>query len=100
MVVLGHFVVVVVVDTIAILSSIPNACVAANKMNVTALNMIRHGYARVRSQQSVPRTGTVCTGMAKPNYDKEQSFKVGDAKYVKALTSSAGALKCSRTSRC
>ncbi|XP_011025392.1 PREDICTED: probable pectate lyase 4 [Populus euphratica] len=39
-------------------------------------------------------------GMAKPNYNKEQSFKVGDAKYVKALTSSAGALKCSRTSRC
>jgi pectate lyase len=38
--------------------------------------------------------------MAKPNYNKEQSFKVGDAKYVKALTSSAGALKCSRTSRC
>ncbi|KAH8507624.1 hypothetical protein H0E87_009972 [Populus deltoides] len=39
-------------------------------------------------------------GMARPNYTKEQSFKVGDAKSVKALTSSAGALKCSRTLRC
>ncbi|KAG6775313.1 hypothetical protein POTOM_018757 [Populus tomentosa] len=39
-------------------------------------------------------------GTARPNYTKEQSFKVGDAKSVKALTSSAGALKCSRTLRC
>uniref|UniRef100_A0A2K2ACI2 Pectate lyase domain-containing protein n=1 Tax=Populus trichocarpa TaxID=3694 RepID=A0A2K2ACI2_POPTR len=39
-------------------------------------------------------------GMARPNYTKEQSFKVGDAKSVKTLTSSAGALKCSRTLRC
>nr|TKR79277.1 hypothetical protein D5086_0000273360 [Populus alba] len=39
-------------------------------------------------------------GTARPNYTKEQSFKVGDTKSVKALTSSAGALKCSRTLRC
>ncbi|KAI4327543.1 hypothetical protein L6164_019992 [Bauhinia variegata] len=37
---------------------------------------------------------------AKPNYNQEQIFKVVDAKYVRSLTKSSGALRCSRTSRC
>ncbi|GKV05359.1 hypothetical protein SLEP1_g17382 [Rubroshorea leprosula] len=39
-------------------------------------------------------------GGAKPNYNHEQSFKVANAKLVKALTSSSGILKCSKTSKC
>ncbi|GLU18461.1 hypothetical protein SLE2022_347610 [Rubroshorea leprosula] len=39
-------------------------------------------------------------GGAKPNYNHEQSFKVANAKLVKALTSSSGVLKCSKTSKC
>ncbi|CAK7339135.1 unnamed protein product [Dovyalis caffra] len=39
-------------------------------------------------------------GTAKPNYNKEQTFRVGDAKTVQAMTSSAGALRCSRTLTC
>ncbi|KAJ4829333.1 hypothetical protein Tsubulata_015565 [Turnera subulata] len=39
-------------------------------------------------------------GRAKPNYTKEQMFKVVDAKSVKSLTSSSGALKCKRRSTC
>ncbi|CAI0399996.1 unnamed protein product [Linum tenue] len=37
---------------------------------------------------------------AKPNYDDEQKFPIAEAKTVKNLTSSAGALKCSRTLTC
>ncbi|KAK7307570.1 hypothetical protein VNO77_40761 [Canavalia gladiata] len=36
----------------------------------------------------------------KPNYSKEQNFKVVDAKYVRSLTHSSGALQCSKTSLC
>jgi pectate lyase len=36
----------------------------------------------------------------KPNYNLEQNFKVVDAKYVRLLTRSSGALKCSKTSLC
>nr|PNX80909.1 major pollen allergen-like protein [Trifolium pratense] len=36
----------------------------------------------------------------KPNYRKEQGFKVVDVKSVRSLTRSAGALQCSRTSIC
>jgi pectate lyase len=36
----------------------------------------------------------------KPNYSKEQSFKVVDVKSVRSLTRSSGAFKCSRTSIC
>ena len=36
----------------------------------------------------------------KPNYSSEQRFKVSDAKYVRALTSSSGVLRCSITSIC
>lgn len=39
-------------------------------------------------------------GMAKPNYTAQQRFQVSDAKLVKALTSSAGALQCQRTIKC
>ncbi|KAJ8768266.1 hypothetical protein K2173_021206 [Erythroxylum novogranatense] len=39
-------------------------------------------------------------GNAKPNYNDQQRFKVADAKAVRSLTSSAGALKCSRTLTC
>ncbi|KAG5227544.1 hypothetical protein OIU77_022228 [Salix suchowensis] len=39
-------------------------------------------------------------GTAKPNYNKEQKFKVGNANSVQSMTSSAGALKCSRTLSC
>ncbi|KAJ4844479.1 hypothetical protein Tsubulata_006315 [Turnera subulata] len=46
---------------------------------------------------SFEQTGS---GLAKPNYTKEQMFKVADAKSVKSLTSSSGALKCSRTLTC
>ncbi|KAK4260022.1 hypothetical protein QN277_003198 [Acacia crassicarpa] len=35
----------------------------------------------------------------KPNYNAEQGFKVGDASCVRPITS-AGALRCSKTSRC
>ncbi|CAI8588653.1 unnamed protein product [Vicia faba] len=36
----------------------------------------------------------------KPNYNKEQSFKVVDVKFVHALTRLSGAFQCSRTSIC
>ncbi|XP_054786037.1 putative pectate lyase 11 [Prosopis cineraria] len=36
----------------------------------------------------------------KPYYNREQIFKVVDAKYVRALTRSSGALCCTKTSRC
>ncbi|XP_028764002.1 putative pectate lyase 17 [Neltuma alba] len=36
----------------------------------------------------------------KPYYNREQIFEVADAKYVRALTRSSGALRCSKTSRC
>ncbi|CAI8606128.1 unnamed protein product [Vicia faba] len=36
----------------------------------------------------------------KPNYNKEQSFKVVDVKYVRSLTRSSGAFKCSKTFIC
>ncbi|KAL5099024.1 hypothetical protein RYX36_003351 [Vicia faba] len=36
----------------------------------------------------------------KPNYSKEQSFKVRDVKLVRSLTQSSGAFQCSRTSIC
>lgn len=36
----------------------------------------------------------------KPHYSSEQRFKVADAKCVRALTSSAGVLRCSKTSIC
>jgi pectate lyase len=39
-------------------------------------------------------------GTAKPNYNKEQTFKVGSANSVQSMTSSAGALTCSRTLTC
>lgn len=35
-----------------------------------------------------------------PNYTADQMFEVADGKTVRLLTSSAGALKCPRTSRC
>ncbi|KAK4262216.1 hypothetical protein QN277_027799 [Acacia crassicarpa] len=35
-----------------------------------------------------------------PYYNSQQIFKVADAKYVRALTRSSGALRCSKTSRC
>lgn len=34
----------------------------------------------------------------KPNYNSEQNFKVADAKYVRAMTKSSGALSCKRNS--
>ncbi|KAI4351395.1 hypothetical protein L6164_005764 [Bauhinia variegata] len=37
---------------------------------------------------------------AKPNYNIEQMFNVAEAKNVRQLTRSAGALRCSKTSRC
>lgn len=43
---------------------------------------------------------TGMTGTAKPNYDKEQNFQVLDAKIVRKLTRSAGALRCTNKSRC
>ncbi|KDP41511.1 hypothetical protein JCGZ_15918 [Jatropha curcas] len=36
-------------------------------------------------------------GKAKPNYNDQQKFEVADAKFVKSITSSSGALKCHRT---
>ncbi|KAE9584234.1 putative pectate lyase [Lupinus albus] len=36
----------------------------------------------------------------KPNYNRDQAFKVADAKSVRSLTSSSGALRCSKTSIC
>ncbi|KAI4355600.1 hypothetical protein L6164_004357 [Bauhinia variegata] len=36
----------------------------------------------------------------KPNYNMEQMFKVAEAKNVRPLTRSVGALRCSKTSRC
>ncbi|KAK8491073.1 hypothetical protein V6N13_122015 [Hibiscus sabdariffa] len=39
-------------------------------------------------------------GGAKPNYNKEQKFKVVSAKSVRELTNSSGVLQCSRTLTC
>ncbi|KAJ9166443.1 hypothetical protein P3X46_021198 [Hevea brasiliensis] len=39
-------------------------------------------------------------GKAKPNYTNQQRFQVVDAKFVKSITSSSGALKCFRTIMC
>ncbi|XP_015579775.2 putative pectate lyase 2 [Ricinus communis] len=39
-------------------------------------------------------------GKAKPNYNNQQKFHVADARSVKSITSSSGALKCQRTIRC
>lgn len=39
-------------------------------------------------------------GKARPNYNPAQKFKVAKAKTVKELTSSAGALHCTRNSVC
>lgn len=36
----------------------------------------------------------------KPNYSKEQSFKVVNVKYVRSLTRSSGAFQCSKTFIC
>ena len=36
----------------------------------------------------------------KPNYTKEQRFKVVDVKSVRSLTRSSGALRCTKTSMC
>ncbi|KAK7252880.1 hypothetical protein RIF29_37135 [Crotalaria pallida] len=38
--------------------------------------------------------------VTKPNYTKEQVFKVADAKCVRSLTRASGALRCSKTSIC
>ncbi|KAM7277829.1 hypothetical protein ACFE04_004963 [Oxalis oulophora] len=40
------------------------------------------------------------TGRARPNYSPEQAFQVQPASKVRSLTSSAGALQCSKRSRC
>ncbi|XP_015883363.2 probable pectate lyase 16 [Ziziphus jujuba] len=37
---------------------------------------------------------------AKPNYNRQQNFQVIDAKYLRSLTRSAGALRCTRKLRC
>ncbi|XP_038717952.1 probable pectate lyase 16 [Tripterygium wilfordii] len=39
-------------------------------------------------------------GMAKPNYNPEQMFPVADARFVRSLTRSSGAICCSRSLRC
>ncbi|KAG8654757.1 hypothetical protein MANES_05G174001v8 [Manihot esculenta] len=39
-------------------------------------------------------------GGANPNYNDQQRFKVADAKFVKSITKSSGALKCFRTIMC
>ncbi|KAJ7953671.1 Pectate lyase [Quillaja saponaria] len=39
-------------------------------------------------------------GRLKPNYTSEQVFEVADAKSVRSLTRAAGALKCTKSSRC
>lgn len=39
-------------------------------------------------------------GKARPNYGPDQRFTVANAKTVKELTSSAGALHCTRNSVC
>ncbi|KAG7020030.1 putative pectate lyase 2, partial [Cucurbita argyrosperma subsp. argyrosperma] len=39
-------------------------------------------------------------GGVKPNYSAQQRFPVADAKWVRSLTSSSGALRCSSKSRC
>ncbi|KAJ7975491.1 Pectate lyase [Quillaja saponaria] len=39
-------------------------------------------------------------GRLKPNYTTDQIFEVADAKSVRPLTKAAGALKCTKTSRC
>ncbi|KAF3438124.1 hypothetical protein FNV43_RR20880 [Rhamnella rubrinervis] len=44
------------------------------------------------------QTGTV--GGAKPNYNGQQNFRVVDAKSLRSLTRSAGALQCTKRSRC
>lgn len=40
------------------------------------------------------------SGGEKPNYNHEQQFKVADARSVRSLTTSSGALRCRKSSRC
>ena len=39
-------------------------------------------------------------GGVKPNYNREQAFRVTDARTMKSLTKSVGALRCTPRSRC
>ncbi|KAL0535721.1 hypothetical protein IC582_030062 [Cucumis melo] len=39
-------------------------------------------------------------GRVKPNYNPQQRFPVADAKWIRALTSSSGALRCTSNSKC
>ena len=39
-------------------------------------------------------------GGVKPNYNREQVFLVADARIVRSLTKSIGALRCTPRSRC
>ena len=39
-------------------------------------------------------------GGAKPNYNREQAFRVANARTVKSLTKSASALRCTPWPRC
>ncbi|XP_022137719.1 putative pectate lyase 2 isoform X2 [Momordica charantia] len=39
-------------------------------------------------------------GVVTPNYNAQQRFQVADAKWVRSLTTSSGALRCARNSRC
>lgn len=43
---------------------------------------------------------TIGGRVPKPNYSGEQRFKVVDAKSVRSLTRSSGALQCTKTSIC
>ena len=39
-------------------------------------------------------------GGVKPNYSREQAFRVADARTMKSLTKSVGALRCTPRFRC
>ena len=39
-------------------------------------------------------------GGVKPNYNREQAFRVADARTMKSLTKSVSALQCTPQSRC
>lgn len=39
-------------------------------------------------------------GGVKPNYNAQQRFPVADAKWLRSLTGSSGALRCSSNSKC
>ncbi|KAF7809757.1 putative pectate lyase 4 [Senna tora] len=45
-------------------------------------------------------TETIGGRVPKPNYNHQQRFVVADAKSVRSLTISSGALRCTKTSRC